>query len=376
MTKEYRYSTAFESSYWMESNGFYVGLNMPDAIESKGDEDFVSKLPSYRKMKGMLVDEYPSAPSHWMRSEGKLASYFVGIKEGKGLWLDLNKNASHNHHVAVVISVQGINPITGLPCKDPQLEQYIECCPKCNEKFSANRHCKACGHKWPKQNYICTNATPNGTFWLDGFKTAEGVIRQYILTQEKLRGVANHVTGGNQVYAIGLSFFISKEKKKQSSKTILFGDCWNTMYYCKSTPISTPISTSIPFGDTGKLDYSAPSSVKTSNCDSADYDSCSCDLSNARSVKKLTNNCNTTKSAFQAMPEVKTKIQLEVGAGAKIDQQVYDDPEDLSFWKESPESLICINYCVEADANEILSRGRVPLNREKEGFLQGIPVGN
>ena len=36
--------------------------------------------------------------------------------------------------------------------------------------------------------------------------------------------------------------------------------------------------------------------------------------------------------------------KLEVGAGAKINQSIHDDPEPLDFWREEPEAIICINY--------------------------------
>ena len=160
-----------------------------------------------------LVDKYPACPSDWMRSEGIIKSYFVPVVEGHGMWIDFNENDNNNHHVAIVISIQGINPITGLPCQDAQLEQYIEECPKHKIKFGPDRFCKKCDFKWPKQNYICTTGTPHGNFWLDGFKAANGIVRQYILTAEKMRGVASNIIGKDRVYAIGISFFLSKEKK-------------------------------------------------------------------------------------------------------------------------------------------------------------------
>ena len=192
-------------NYLMRSGNFSCGFNMPDAL--KGEE--IHNLPPYAKRMPFLVDEYPSCPDNWMRSEGTTTSYFIPVEEGKGMWLDFNNNQSHTHHVAIVVSIQGINPVTGLPCNDAQLEQYIEECPKHKIKFGPNRYCKECDYKWPKQNYICSTGTPSGTLWLDGFRTVEGIVRQYILTEEKMRGVASNIIGKDRVFAIGISFFIS-----------------------------------------------------------------------------------------------------------------------------------------------------------------------
>jgi len=73
--------------------------------------------------------------------------------------------------------------------------------------------------------------------------------------------------------------------------------------------------------------------------------------------------------------QVKTK-KVEVGAGGKINQAVWDDPNDLSFWRDDPEGIICINYCLEVEARKIIEQGEINLEGNEEGFLQGIPVGN
>jgi len=160
--------------YLMRNNGFSVGFNMPPALS--GEE--IKTLPPYNKRMHFLVDKYPACPKDWLRSEGIVKSFFVPVVEGSGMWFDFNDNESHTHHVAIVISVQGVNPITGMPCNDAQLEQYIEECPKHKIKFGPDRYCSKCDYKWPKQNYITTTGTPRGHFWLDGFRTAEGIIRQ------------------------------------------------------------------------------------------------------------------------------------------------------------------------------------------------------
>jgi len=80
-------------------------------------------------------------------------------------------------------------------------------------------------------------------------------------------------------------------------------------------------------------------------------------------------------SVLRSVKSVSTK-KLEVGAGANINQSVYDDPENLDFWHNEPESIICINYCIEADCKKIIQAGHKPIESHPEGFLQGVPVGN
>jgi hypothetical protein len=470
---------------------------MPKSLS--GDNKF--GLPPYAKRMSFLVDDFPACPENWMRSEDKLKSYFVAVKEGMGMWLDFNGCADHEHDVAIVISIQGINPITGLPCNDPQLEQYVDKCPKHDKKFEENRHCCECGFDWPKQNYITTTATPNGKLWIDGFKSAEGVVRQYILTEEKMKGVASNVIGKDRVYAIGLSFFISKatrrvrldkemkrlekikakeEKIKAKETRILekiqketrdkydcqsMGICVLDCFDIKSENISqgawkkwTP-DTKFKIKDNRILEEDSdgqtineltggnyrlhqivnPSDLNTKghiedtnsggliyaskfeNINSPDLimgdwnsgdvvngqpqffspihtpvdwgaTSSNCFLSSAVNNEGVTldsmdltddnsRGLGTLRSASKVSlrkKSVKAGKKLEVGAGAKISQDIYEDPYGLDYWKDEPESILCLNYCTESVAKEIIEANSdviVKLNK-KDGFLQDVPVGN
>jgi len=378
------FDTVWDYEYWMKSNGMFVGLNTPEALKS---EDFNHGLPPYARRKSFLVDEYPACPKNWMQSEGTLASYFVPVKEGNGMWLDFNKNYDHDYDVAIVISIQGVNPISGLPCKDEYLEQYIECCPKCETPFKPDRLCEKCNIRYPKQNYIATTTTPKGKLWLDGFRSLEGIVRQYILTAEKMRGVASNVkgVGSNRVFAIGVSFFLSKEKKpvyESSSSSSSWGfPCSSS----SSSSIGSASSSSIPDAyeddddDYTYLDMDFESISSADNKSSESY-KITCDNSDIHKV--FSKKSRLSKPQRSAKPvtcnfiqQVKTK-KLEVGAGANIDQQVYDDNEKIDFWRSEPEARICVNYVLEEDAVKIIEQGRRILEGHKEGFLQNVPVGN
>lgn len=387
------FKTPWESDYLMSSNGMYCGFNMPKA--KKGSD--VNTLPEYAWRKAFLVDDYPACPSNWMRSEGRMASYFVGVQKDFGMWLDFNKNNKHKYDVAIVVSVQGVNPITGLPCSDPCLEQYIDTCPKCKEKFGANRYCAKCEVHWPKQNYICTTGQPNGTLWLDGFKAADGVVRQYLFSEETMKGVASNIIGKDRVYAIGLSFFLSKKQKPVQEVpqargvsnymiNATLGSSSSSSSYSSSasfsksakrskilakpqffSPVHTPINwdinnTSQNGGGTASSNYCAPAGA-ASAASAPDY------------FESKNDSEGTTQLDFLVASEVSVK-QMEVGAGAKINQKIYDDPETLDYWREEPESIIVVNYGMEADIKKILDAGKANRKVKEEGFLQGIPVGN
>ena len=428
-----QFASIWESDHLMTSNGFSDGFNMPKAIISKsnGGSECSNSLPPHARRKCFLVDEYPACPTDWMKSSGKLTSYFVAIKEDYGLWLDFNKNQNKEYHVAIVISIQGVNPITGMPCTDAYLEQYNDSCPKHNEKFGPNRYCEKCGYNWPKQNYISTTGNNVGELWLDGFRTAEGIVRQYILTKEdtKLskRGVASNIIGDDKVYAIGLSFFLSKEQRKGRNTSSRITDSLDILYKTSTTYTTNNTSTEyIETPNTYNDIYDYSPSYSTKSClppvpaaaaapalksSPIEHD---INKSYVRSrclkngMKKATSSkCSKLEDYDEKSSIFKEEVssnlpdiddergfldfnryreitaenpikvsKLEVSAGANIRQSVGNDPEPLDFWRKEPEAMITINYCSEEECVKIINSGRVKKNGHKEGFLKAIPVGN
>lgn len=358
------YTLMFDShglDYLMAVNGLSVGLNMPAALKSRGsgDDETTHSLPPYRKRKAFLVDEYPACPADWLRSSGRIKSFFVPIVEGAGLWLDFNSNNSHVNHTAIVVSAQGVNTVTGLPCKDPQLEQYRDACPKHKEAFGPDRLCKKCGFKWPKQNYLASTGTPHGMLWLDGFRAEDGTIRQYVFTAQKERGVANAIIGEDRVHALGISFFLSKEPRPQqqfTSRRLCFAGGDDEIGSLDYTACASG-----PSGSKGMVTYSASIESFSGNAE-------------AFMARDSSRGLMGSPLRHRASPVVTKK--LEVAAGAKVDQRIYDDPNGLDFWQTEPEGLVVVNYCSEAEAKAIIDGGRIDLSGSKEGFLAGIPVGN
>lgn len=344
-------------------------FNMPPARKEKE-----SGLPPYRQRRAYLVDDYPACPNNWMSSEGSMKSYFVPVEEGSGMWLDFN-GCDSKYHIAIVPSVQGINPITGMPCEDFFLEQYNVKCPKHDEKFGPDRYCKSCGYKWPKQNYISSAATRSGELWIDGFRTIEGIVEQYVLTSDKIKGVANNVVGEDRVFSIGLAFFLSKNPLPAPQGSFLRGFSHKSHVLdnsVKTSGIST-YGTSYTIHGIGSstLDLIGGESIGDvvtavdipddinfiSISDSEKGSQCSAPL-NTRSISKI-----ETKS-------------LEVGHGAKIDQKINDDTYKLDHYREEPESLICINYVTEEDCEKIIDKGKKEMVENEQGFLNGVASAN
>jgi len=461
MRKNYKFNTPWDSDYWMESNGFHCGFNMVEALKSKNGEDgeFKHGLPDYNWRRSYLVDEYPASPKDWMTSSGRMTSHFVPIQEGQGMWLDFNKNEDQKYHVAIVVSIQGVNAITGMPCKDAQLEQYLDECPKHKKPFGPNRLCEECGFKWPKQNYICTTSTPKGNLWIDGFRAANGAVQQYILTEKTMRGVASNIIGSDRVYAIGISFFLSKNPKPVITQPIatrggdmsyqliggtssIYGtsgegwqnrcsDVWNETPPSggwgstgENRNITSPGISICEVDETWSKGYepddsdgndelsSSHSSVDSRGTkSSAQYDCAKINVVNTSALGNKKGIVYTDPQFFSpvsdpaqdidqlvqqgykrdmrskahvitrrgAVPDQITQIRtknMEIGAGASIDQIVYDDTEPLDFWRDKPEALLCINYCLEDEAIKILQQGKVSKLGHPQGFLQGVPVGN
>jgi hypothetical protein len=114
----------------MRKNDYFVSVpgdprlglivNCPAALRGGG----VHAVPPYAPLRASRVDRHPACPADWPRSRGSTSSWFVPIVEGRGMWLDFNRCWGHPHHVAVVVSIQGVNPLTGRKADRLELEAY------------------------------------------------------------------------------------------------------------------------------------------------------------------------------------------------------------------------------------------------------------
>lgn len=322
----------------MEVNGLKCTLNMPKAVERVRNADGsegVAGLPPYNQRSAYPVDEYQDSPDSWMRGSATEGSYFVPIEPEHGMWLDFQANMGHSHHVAAVVSVQGVDPLTGMPVA-AKMEQYQDKCPKHNTSFQMNRYCPDCKFEWHPQNYLSSN---NGSpFWIDGFRTEDGVIRQWFFTEDECKGVAAQLIGKKRVHAIGIKFFLSKNPKPimQSRRYAYAGNLEST------------------FGG-GPMMSCAPAAASANV-----YSATKCLAS------------NVSDSSFRPARMRGPVKQLEIGAGAKIKQLINPDPETLDFWQPEPAGTLYINYCDVETANRILDGNKC--EKASDGFLQGLKL--
>jgi len=382
-------------------------------------EKTVNSLPPCAKVRAYETDCYVGAPKDWMRGNGKDRSYFVPVQADRGLWLDFNRVRHHKKHVAVLVSIQGLNPVTGMPLKGMKLEQYDKDCPVHNHAFEKDRFCKDCGFNWPKQNYLCTTGTPGGLMWIDGFRGADGTVRQYYFTPETMKGVAAQILGEKRVFALGVAFFLSKTDKPEEPRRSFAPSGYGNM--------SLGILKGYVAPPNDGLDYMAVDDhlIGTSNCSdtSANWVSnsnptaYSCNLGEAtKSGAKSMNVSASSEAMLMASKALSAKprgmmsskgasmarslnaaslsvpvaaaepvydaetieraaaaTRLEIAAGEKIDQKIFDDPQSLDFWEPEPAGTIYINYCPSDLVDEILKLGEV--GAHSDGFLQKLKVG-
>lgn len=419
--------------------GLSLGVNLPPALKQRfksGSEEVACGLPPYCPVELGVVDEYEGAPEHWMRGSAKEGSFFFPTAEGRGLWLDFNMNKLHKYHVAVVISIQGVNAVTGqkLVGFAPRLERYDKKCPVHNEDFGHDRFCAKCGFKWPAQNYLADTGTPEGLFWLDGFRNQEGQVRQFTFTPEELkRGVAQNLIGKERVFAVGVAFFLSKTPRpKPVQKSILrgagssghppgfqhyhggplktktlgqpmglykhsgdtvapqalwIGDHSSANLVTQDDGSKVTVTFSSASGDESQALYSAgvgelpaaPAGIfalRESDGTEEALETVEEMLDAGESVSSINEKLERINLTRERVRQVQEAKKLEVAAGARIDQQVYPDPEPLDFWRDEPEAIIYLNYADEATVQTILGSPRIDLTAGGEGFLKDVPVGD
>ncbi len=317
----------------MTINGLTCVFNMPQARRSEFrmvgevEQEIEQGLPEYAPQTAYNVDDYPCALPEWRRGSATEASYFVPVQTDRGMWLDLNRNQSgHSYHVAALISIQGANPLTAQPVNGTKLEQYSDTCPEHSIPFRSQRFCPQCKFKWPKQNYLASNATPQGLYWLDGFRAKDGTVRQYIFTHDTARGIAAQILGDDRAFAIGVSFFLSK------------------------APKPAPVRMPYPYGNDNYIKGGYEATLGTSPMRGA--------------------------LRTRGTSPIGASLPMEVAAGARIRQHVYDDPESLDFWQGTPAGTLYINYTDAATRDEILASGKYDRTNRGEGPLGGLRVGN
>ena len=377
----------------MEVNGLFAVVNTPDALKGEG----LNALPPHSPVVAYPVDEYPACPKNWMHGSSKASSYFIGVEPGKGMWFDFTSNQHHQHDIAVVVSVQGINPVTGQKTAELNLQQFKNKCPNHGCDFQQDRFCPECGYKWPAQNYIAS--TTGHTMWIDGFRNEKGEVRQYIITEEECKGIAAQVIGEDRVFAIGFAFYKSKKAKPepvirrssqhtncatkgghygggqssicgQSSDGKMQMNCFNTVTRqlvqhrrVEAAGMVTTNCYSGWAGTPGPQGAQGPTGVAGMSSESF----ATLKAENANSLQQITG------AGSESVSDEAENAKLEIGAGARIEQDHGVDPNDVDFWSDEPEGLIYVNYVPVKVAQKIIAAGK--RQDKKDSFMSGLEVG-
>lgn len=365
----------------------HLGVQVNFPLAAVGEH--VHGLPPYAPVRGSLVDCYPGCPADWPRSTGNLASYFIPIVEGRGMWLDFNACWAHRHQVAVVVSIQGVNPLTGRKADKLELESYPD---------------DSSVDKWlrGRQNYLATTSTPDGMLWIDGFRAKDGTVRQYIFTKEERKGVAAQLIGVDRVFAIGAAFFLSKEPKPErprgslirgvthmhslgdfgsSSKGLGLLGCHgpsgdagvsgSDVYYAaaaigaseEAVPYMRSLSTKKSFSDKPRLISAKATSYSAESIPT---------INMVNAVAPVTPTSAGPDMSLENLAEADAAT-FEIAAGAEIDQVLHKDTVALDYWQAKCAGIVAISYCPVTVLKKILAAGRIA---EPEGFLEGLEVGN
>ena len=362
-----------------------------------------SPLPVY------YVDEFLHPKDEWMTGPG---SFVVPVRPEKGLWFDWRGNSEIN--TAVVPTIKGCNPITGLKTEGFFLESFADKCPKHKCDFMADRYCPKCEFKWPARNYQSMHP-----LWWDGFRADDGLVRQFFFSEDELRDVASSLIGKkNTVPAYGFAFFSPKEMRPEVQtmsrggggvlyKHCILPDSFNligsgklgcnydfenstgnksymkglsnttfsngsAIYHCNTNEAVNNVDTK---SFSGVLEEK-PSTLKMSYMVQED-------VSEERIKKTIQNlkNRGLKKSVASdpirsaSIPEPRKKVEVSIGAGAKIRQDLNRDTYPLDSWKEKPDAVMTLYFVFQDEFEKIKAQGMRDLTGKKEGMLSNTPVG-
>lgn len=369
----------------MRCKGFLARLMQAPRLRDIGR---AHSLPPGNPVPIYPIDALPGCPDDWVREAG---SYVCPVDPEWGLWFDFTMNDHEN--TAVIASVKGMNPITGRKLENLSLEKYSERCPVHSIPFTGDKlFCKECGYKWPAQSYL---SYPN-ILWWDGFRQADGTVRQFFFSEEEERDVASAVIGKkNTVPAFGFVFYEPKVRRvtklvrsrggsqvmgyasKGPGGSSAGGSGWMNASSHYGVPVSMPLSSQVDIYHSEEK-----TSMKLTNDSPSEFTCRSLsDVSirmDAKCDKKSTSRFLRGKAPEQvylAATAPEPEKEVSVGAGAEIRQDLVEDTTPLSDWKEQPTATIRLYFVFRKKFERIVNKGLVDLDGNKEGYLKGLPVG-
>ena len=380
----------------MEHKGYFAKIM--EAPRLVGDQIF--GLPPGTPLPVYQADAFKKYPENWMKGPGV---FVVPVNPNKGLWFDWRDNDENN--TAIIPTVKGCNPITGLQTTGFFLERYDMKCPKHGCDFQAERFCPECGYNWPDRGYV--SGSP---LWWDGFM-ADGCIRQFFFTEEMMRDVATHMIGKeNTVPAFGFAFYSPKERRAPQVNTYIYKTSlpmfnYLTMPMAKSYDYSASghnvKGTLTSFGGEVKSKGTlsilqkryrgggsalSHSPISDGGMDSAPqaalYSAVSEGTSFMGQDRGITLDCLSAPAEVAgASVEVRAREsytpqkEVAVGAGAKIRQELPKDAYSLDSWNDKPDAVMTVYFVFQEEFNKMAEGGFNDFKDCKDGMLAGLPVG-
>jgi hypothetical protein len=319
----------------------------------------IHHLPPGSALNVYPVDSFLSPPENWL----KKGAFVVPVKPNKGLWFNFRMNDENN--TAVLMTVKGCNPITGLETSGFHLDRYEGKCPKHGCDFESERFCPECGYKWPDRSYL--SGSP---LWWDGW-VCEGAIRQFFFTEDMMRDVATHMIGKeNTVPAFGFAFYSPKEPRlKVTTSQIIYNTSYHASGYSKHfEPLYSTRNNNVFYSST-------TGSPNLAECDS--FNSIVKSDSNLGALESLQRGVSMELPDTMVDREYGYKPQKEVsvGAGAKIRQELPQDNYPLDSWKDKPDAVMTIYFVFQEEFNAMAAGGFKDFKDCKDGMLKGLPVG-
>jgi len=364
----------------MTYKGYHAQIMEADRLQG----DYLHGLPPGNPLDVYYSEEFIKWPENWMRN-----SFLVPVRPNKGLWFNWRDNDEIN--TAIIPTVKGCNPITGMQTSGFHLERYDTKCPKHGCDFQGDRYCPECDYKWPDRNYVSMSPS-----WWDGFRVGDSV-RQFFFTEDELRDVATALIGPeNTVPAFGFAFYKPKvprppvnhiyhspgmfEVKCSSwsytnsgseASTYLYSSAIDSLNSLKGMKkmrgISGELSGGYPKSDSPQALYYASAMSDTSGVPMA----CATGPADMGLIGEV--DCVRGFSAERV--EAKIVKEVSVGAGAKISQALAADPHPLDSWCDAPESVMTIYFVFQEKFEELRAGGMRDLEGKPEGMLSGVPVG-
>lgn len=341
------------------------------------------KILVNNKVSELYNAHYYVCPESWVKPEDNSEFFFFECKEGQHLSFDFNEYFNNEKDIAIMMSIEGVNPLTGQEQTDFTLKKYKKC-PIHNASFLENNFCPKCKYSWTSQNYIATSSAPKGKLDLKGYRLPNNKVRKFKIIKDSEKSVSDQILKKNKYrYSIKIALFESRFTKE--AKNDLDVDLEKSgVYWRLYQPSDFPSDSSCwpQIGENG-TDIRYWQSYDTVSLSSNDLNT---NLNNFYvSINNANDNNSFKNQRFESarildledddvFRELSTQYSLEenplyIGAGRKIQQEFYEDENDLIYWNEKPSSIVYLNFSDSEVINKILKTKYEEIN---EGFLANV----